>query len=431
MKTSPLALLAGATIAAAAGPRTIMYFDQYHTTTTPPKDVTAGVNYVITAFAPSTTFNTGTDYTPFMPLDQVRALFQNGTKVCMAVGGWADTEGFGVAAASEESRKLFAENVAKTADKLGYDCVDIDWEYPGGNGEDYKENTNDGKVSEIETYPLLLQEIKTAIGDKELSIAVPGKEGDMIAYTKEKVPEIIKAVDFVNVMTYDLMNRRNNVTNHHTSIEGSLASIDAYIARGVPAEKMNLGFAFYARFFNTKPGVTCDKPTGCVTDELELSNGTDTGRSGAVTFEKENIKDDFLKAIENGQADKEKGGQWYWDATKEVYWTWDTPEFISEKRTKIVEARKLGGVFAWSLCQDSFDWSRIKALTAGTAQKPETAQTAEKPETAQTSPKACAAKPEAAEKLETAQTAEKPETSQTAEKPETAQTPPKACAAKK
>lgn len=58
-----------------------------------------------------------------MPLDQVRALFQNGTKVCMAVGGWADTEGFGVAAASEESRKLFAENVAKTADKLGYDCV--------------------------------------------------------------------------------------------------------------------------------------------------------------------------------------------------------------------------------------------------------------------------------------------------------------------
>ncbi|KAM3513572.1 hypothetical protein MY11210_002767 [Beauveria gryllotalpidicola] len=376
MKASPLGLLAVATTAAAAGPRTIMYFHEYHKTTIPPRNVTAGINYVITAFAPSTTFNTGTDYTPFMPLDEIRALFDNGTKVCMAIGGWGDTEAFGVAAASDESRKLFAKNVAATADKLGYDCVDVDWEYPGGNGEDYKKNTNDGKVSEIETYPQLLQEVKAAIGNKELSIAVPGKEGDMIAYTKEKVPEIMKAVDFVNVMTYDLMNRRDNVTNHHSSVEGSLASIDAYIARGMPNEKMNLGFPFYSRFFKTKPGVTCDKPTGCATDELELSDGSDPGLSGAVTFEKENVKDDFLNAITNSQADKEKGGQWYWDAEKGVYWTWDTPEFIREKRTKIVEAKKLGGVFAWSLCQDSYDWSRIKALTAPMTQSAATNPTA-------------------------------------------------------
>lgn len=85
--------------------------------------MTAGVTHVITAFAPDTTFNWGSSYTPFMPLDQVRALFDEGTKVCLAVGGWGDTTGFGVAAASDSSRKTYAQNIATALDALGYDCV--------------------------------------------------------------------------------------------------------------------------------------------------------------------------------------------------------------------------------------------------------------------------------------------------------------------
>lgn len=77
--------------------------------------------------------------------------------------------------------------------------ADVDWEYPGGNGEDYKRVTND-KKSEIETFPLLLSEIKKAMGpERELSIAVPTRKPDLIAYTPEQVPNINEAVDFVNV----------------------------------------------------------------------------------------------------------------------------------------------------------------------------------------------------------------------------------------
>lgn len=117
----------------------------------------------------------------------------------MAIGGWGDTSGFSQGAVSDQSRKMYAKNVATALDTLGYDCIDLDWEYPAGNGEDYKSNPNSGKVAEIETYAMLLKEIKTAIGDKELSIAVPGKVGDMIAFTQEQVPKINDAVDFVNV----------------------------------------------------------------------------------------------------------------------------------------------------------------------------------------------------------------------------------------
>ena len=77
--------------------------------------------------------------------------------------------------------------------------TDVDWEYPGGNGQDYGQIPNEQKVSEIETYPLLLVEIKAAIGKRELSIAVPGREADMIAFTAEQVPKIDKTVDSINV----------------------------------------------------------------------------------------------------------------------------------------------------------------------------------------------------------------------------------------
>jgi len=224
-----------------------------------------------------------------MNLAAVRAMFDEGTKVCMAIGGWGDTDGFSVGAATDVSRKLFAKNVATTVERLGYDCVDVDWEFPGGNGEDYKKNPNSNKTAEIGTYPLLLSEIKKAINHHELSIAVPALERDMIAYTAEQVPKIDKVVDFVNVMTYDLMNRRDHATTHHTSLAGSLAAINTYISRGMSAHKMNLGFAFYAKWFTTAKGTACTQPIGCPTELLEAADGTDTGKSGAMTFEASNF----------------------------------------------------------------------------------------------------------------------------------------------
>lgn len=89
----------------------------------PDKSVTAGVTHVITAFAESNLFTWGSSYTPFMPLDQIRARFDPGTKICMAVGGWGLSQGFGPGAATEELRKSYAKNVADAAEKNGYDCV--------------------------------------------------------------------------------------------------------------------------------------------------------------------------------------------------------------------------------------------------------------------------------------------------------------------
>ncbi|KAH6652112.1 glycoside hydrolase superfamily [Truncatella angustata] len=292
MKAHSLLLAIAFSVECAQSLRNIVYFDQYHTTTLPPRTVTAGITHVIMAFANSSLFvgDTPGQYTPFMPVDDVRALLDEHAQVGIAIGGWGDTAGFGEGAKTDSSRKAYAKNVATMLDTHGFDFLDVDWEYPGGNGDDYKKVPNANKTDEIVTFPLLLQEIGTAIGNRTLSIAVPGLKRDMIAYTREQSTKIWNAVDFVNIMAYDLINRRDNVTKHHTDVDGSLAAVQNYLDLGLCASKINLGFAFYAKYFQTEAGVNCTAtPVGCPIKKAENDDGSDAGTSGATTFETANV----------------------------------------------------------------------------------------------------------------------------------------------
>lgn len=83
---------------------------------------------------------------------------------------------------------------------------DIDWEFPGGNGQDYIQTPNSEKAWEIDAFPLFLQAIKDAVGQNiEVSIAAPGRVEDMIAYTAENVAKINDIVDYVNVSTLSVI----------------------------------------------------------------------------------------------------------------------------------------------------------------------------------------------------------------------------------
>ena len=55
---------------------------------------------------------------------------------------------------------------------------------------------------------------------------------------------------------------------------------------------MNLGFAYYAKWFTTvaDQAEVCEaNPIGCPMVPLEFANGTDDGMSGAMTFETANM----------------------------------------------------------------------------------------------------------------------------------------------
>ncbi|EHY55582.1 hypothetical protein ABEF92_000705 [Exophiala dermatitidis] len=305
----------------------------------------------------------------FTSVDAVRSEFAPGAAIMVAIGGWGDTEGFSVAAATDASRKRFAANVKAMVDAKGADGVDVDWEYPGGNGDDYKQVPNSAKAWEVDAFPKLLAEIRSALGpDKLISAAVPGLRRDMIAFTADTVPQIDQSLDFWNIMTYDLMNRRDNVTKHHAGVVEALDAIDAYLERGVPVDKANLGFPFYVKWFKTDPKSNCDvHPLGCQTVLMEDPvTGADLGQAGAFCWADDvppELATSYARAMKYGMYDLERGGHYYWDADEGIFWSWDTPESIARKIT-VMDTRKLSSVFAWGLGEDSRDWRHLRALTA-------------------------------------------------------------------
>lgn len=77
------------------------------------------------AFALSDLFvpDTAGPYEPFMPVDDVRSMFDDGTQLGIAIGGWGDNAGFGAGSKSSSSRAAWAQNVAKMLDEHGFDFV--------------------------------------------------------------------------------------------------------------------------------------------------------------------------------------------------------------------------------------------------------------------------------------------------------------------
>ena len=57
----------------------------------------------------------------FTTVETARSQFSEGTAIMVAIGGWGNTEGFEIAAATETTRKLFAHNVKMMVDATGAD----------------------------------------------------------------------------------------------------------------------------------------------------------------------------------------------------------------------------------------------------------------------------------------------------------------------
>ncbi|KAJ6782108.1 hypothetical protein PWT90_08397 [Aphanocladium album] len=329
------------------------------------------ITHVVLAFVRSEMFNVESphpDYPLFTSVKEVREKFPPTTKILVAIGGWGNSLGFEEAALDDASRKRWTRNVKHMVETTGADGVDIDWEYPGGNRDDYKVITNDQREWEIDAYHLLLKELRETIGrNKIISIAVPGLERDLMAFTANTVPKIVKQVDFINIMTYDLINRRDTVVQHHSGVADSRASIQRYLDRGVPRSMANLGLGYYVKWVMTDP---CERDDilGCPTQLLEdPDSGNDLGRTAAFSWH-DNVPSElsasFSRALNRGRY-FEDGSYGYWDEQEHRWWSFDTPDVIARKMKELVGSMGLGGVFAWGLGEDATDFARLAATVDG------------------------------------------------------------------
>ncbi|KAI8626954.1 carbohydrate-binding module family 18 protein [Xylariaceae sp. FL1651] len=271
--------------------RNVMYIDEWHGNPLPARNITAGITHVIMAFADPLDFMTepGPD-PPLKPVQEIRSYFANGTQIGISLGGWGAFSTSFSSVSTADARATFAVNLACWMNKQGFDFIDADWEYPGGHGQNESANPQ----QEITDFPLLLQAIRSelknqSVGSQTLSLSVGGTPASMAAFQSvNQTKPIWDAVDFVTIMAYDFVNRASNVTGHHTDVNGTKEAVRRYTDLGLDSEKINLGFAFYAKYFELKEDCATP-PVGCAIVEAQNPDGTDTYASGVLTFESKNL----------------------------------------------------------------------------------------------------------------------------------------------
>lgn len=162
------------------------------------------------------------------------------------------------------------------------------------------------------------------------------------------------------------MNRRDNVTKHHTGLKLSLEAIDAYANRGVAFGRMNLGLAYYVKWFKTAHDADCYKiPIGCETELMEdPETGADLGKAGAFSWHDQvpsELATSFDQAMKKGVYDEGNGGYCWWDSEERLFWSFDTRDAIERKVPKILHERALGGIFAWGIGEDAPRYEHFEA----------------------------------------------------------------------
>jgi chitinase len=281
----------------------------------------------------------------------VTALRQQDTSltVLISAGGWLGSGGFSDMALSRVSRARFIDSVMDFLRAHDLDGLDIDWEYPGQPGAGNKYRAEDKR-----NYTLLLRELRERFDAAQkktgkrlyLTIAA-GASDDFLEHTEMR--QVAQIVDDVNLMAYDYYEPGDQpITGHHAALftnpsdpdnASADASVHAFEAAGVPAEKLVLGIPFYGHEWSNVP----DRAHG-------LYQPGKPGAKGWANFD----------AIESQLIGH--GYTHYWDDVSQVPWLYnaDTHTFVSYEdaqsiaaKCRYVLAHKLAGVMFWDLEADS------------------------------------------------------------------------------
>jgi len=303
-------------------------------------------------------------------------------KIGVSVGGWTKSGDFSPVAADPSNRAKFVNNLVKFVEYNEMDFLDIDWEYPGavreGDPNEPGDEGTNGNYDDFANYVLLLRELKAALAELgkktgkqyELSIAaVAGKwnawagspweseELDGAPYIKD----IFAELDFGNIMTYDTTGSWVTNTSHHTAPEinpaaparaqrSAHSAIDYYLAHGAPAEKLDVGVAFYTRGWGNVQNDGYD-PVGHP-GLFATSSGAPADRwAGLVPFRY--LPELFAQFPDLKEYWDDAAGAPYLYSSKDgVFYTYDNARSIAVK-ADYVKQNGLGGIITWMASQDA------------------------------------------------------------------------------
>jgi chitinase len=260
-------------------------------------------------------------------------------KIMVSIGGWGGCGFCSDLFATTQHRKTFAETTVALFKQYSIDGLDLDWEYPAIEG--YPGHTY--TTADKNNFTELIKELRQEMGnDFLLTFAA----GGFVKYLEQSIDwnAVMPLVDFVNLMTYDLVGGYATLTGHHTPLqdykpgqESTTNCVNWLLDKKVPAQKLIIGAAMYARVWENVP---------------DINNGLyQPGKfKQGVAFS------DFTSYFNDSS-----GYKYYWDSkakapyqyntAKKLYATFDDQRSIFEK-TKFIRRKKLGGIMFWELGQD-------------------------------------------------------------------------------
>ncbi|HXR84378.1 MAG TPA: glycosyl hydrolase family 18 protein [Hanamia sp.] len=262
-------------------------------------------------------------------------------KVIISLGGWGGCAPCSDVFSSKDDRKTFAKSVKEITQHFHTDGIDLDWEYPAIAGFPSHKYKSEDK----ENFTKLVKILRRTLGkSKEISFAAGGFSG----YIQKSIEwkKVMKKVDRVNLMSYDLVDGYATTTGNHTPLfsnskqtESTDHAVEEMLALGVPAHKIAIGAAFYAKVWQE------------VADTSDGMYQPGKYKMG-VSFK------NFSK-----QLSADSGFVYHWDSVAQapflynpqqrIFATFDDKKSI-ELKTKYAIEKGLNGIMFWQLHDDSF-----------------------------------------------------------------------------
>jgi chitinase len=273
-------------------------------------------------------------------------------KVMVSIGGWGGCAPCSDLFASAGHRNNFAKTVVDLFKQYDIDGLDLDWEYPAIEG--YPGHTF--SPSDKSNFTELVKALRKEMGNNYLlSFAA----GGFTKYLEQSIDwdAVMPLVDFVNLMTYDLVNGYSTVTGHHTPLadyrpvqQSTARCVNWLLKKKVSPGKLIIGAAFYARVWK----------------DVEA---THHGLFQPGNFSHEVAYKNYSSYFSDSSGfkyywDRKAKAPWQYNLSNKLYATFDDDRSIGEK-TNFVRRKKLGGLMFWELTQDNPAGGLVDAINNG------------------------------------------------------------------
>ncbi len=260
-------------------------------------------------------------------------------KIMVSVGGWGGCAPCSELFSSATHRNTFAKTTVALFKQYDIDGLDLDWEYPAIEG--YPGHQYD--AADKDNFTALVKQLRQEMGTNYL---LTFAAGGFTSYLERSVDwdKVMPLVDFVNLMTYDLVGGYSTVTGHHTPLadyqpgqQSTQKCVNWLLDKKVPANKLIIGAAFYAR----------------VWAQVADSNH---GLYQAGQFERGVAYKNFPAYFSDTSGfvyyrDKKAKAPYQYNQRKQLFATFDDKWSIREK-SKFIRKKKLGGIMFWELSED-------------------------------------------------------------------------------